>query len=166
MTEELNPEDESSAERVEQESEDDAVGGDSEERILPNLKESDHLPNVLAAFAHQYSGPLPSPLTLKEFEETLPGAAERIFAEWEAETRHRHETERKILQADVRAEARGQWLGFVLALIFLGAAVYLIEAGHGATGVAVVVGELVALVTVFILGRWRRSESGGGSEQQ
>lgn len=48
-----------------------------------------------ASLVHaQYSGPLPPPSLLADFEKVLPGSAERIFQYSEREQQHRHEMDR------------------------------------------------------------------------
>src|SRR2546430_16686828 len=42
-----------------------------------------------------WSGPLPPPAALDEFNRIVPGAAERIFAQFEAEGAHRRELEQR-----------------------------------------------------------------------
>jgi hypothetical protein len=69
------------------------------------------LPDSLVS-AH-WPGPLPPPATLKQFDEVIPGGAERILRMAEAEQAHRHLTDMAVLNADSRAISRGQWLGGV-----------------------------------------------------
>jgi len=54
-----------------------------------------------------WSGPLPPPATLKQFDEVIPGGAERILRMAEAEQAHRHLTDITALKADSRAISRG-----------------------------------------------------------
>lgn len=69
--------------------------------------------------ATEYQGPLPDSAMLREYEDILPGAAERIVSQWERETEFRHEVVRAAAKTDhesmVKAHEgmkRGQWLGF------------------------------------------------------
>ncbi len=101
----------------------------------------------------QYQGPLPHPALLEGYEKVLPGAAERIFSNWEREATHRRKAEFHVL----RREMWGQIFGFVLALVFLGASVWLVHNEHAASGIALIFAEIVALAGVFVLGH-RRSK--------
>jgi len=60
-----------------------------------------------------WSGPLPPPATLKQFDEVIPGGAERILRMAEAEQAHRHLTDITALKADAApfhaANGWGRW---------------------------------------------------------
>ena len=43
----------------------------------------------------EYSGPIPHPNILKQFEEVIPGSADRILKMAEKEQEHRHEFEKE-----------------------------------------------------------------------
>src|SRR4051812_3563808 len=47
-----------------------------------------------ASYSEQYSGPLPPPKLLKEFEEAIPGSAAKILDNWRHEGEHRRQLER------------------------------------------------------------------------
>lgn len=100
-----------------------------------------------------YSGPLPPASELRRYEEVLPGLAERIVGGWEEETRHRRAIEQRAVDEESRLLNRGQWLAAVLSTLFFAGSVYLVAMGHGIEGMAVVLAEIVALSTVFYLGR-------------
>jgi len=65
--------------------------------------------------SQSYKGPLPPPVLFQRYEETLPGAAERIMLLTEREQAHRQEWERSVLDAQRSDNRRGQWLGFGIA---------------------------------------------------
>ncbi len=64
----------------------------------------------------QWSAPLPPPAHLAEFERILPGAAERIFAQFESEASHRRLLEREDARFASRDAAVGQALAGLYAL--------------------------------------------------
>ena len=80
---------------------------------------------TLVSVKTAWQGPLPSPKTLEEFEEIVPGSAKAIIDEWQAETNHRRTFERKALNAQIIENIGGRVLAFVFALTALGVAVYL-----------------------------------------
>lgn len=100
-----------------------------------------------------YSGPMPHPDHLERYEALHPGAAAMIFGEFESQSRHRREMERRIIVGNQRRASIGQILAFVIALAFLGVSAWLIAAGHGIEGAVLGTVDLTALVTVFIVGR-------------
>ncbi len=55
---------------------------------------------------HQYSGPLPDPLTFSQYDDIVPGAADRILQMAELNARHMREMEEKHLQAQIDADIR------------------------------------------------------------
>ena len=50
--------------------------------------------------AEQHSGPLPHPQTLAEYDEVMPGLAERIVAMAEGDLAHRQDMQRKMFNAE------------------------------------------------------------------
>jgi uncharacterized membrane protein len=102
--------------------------------------------SVTSIQASEYQGPLPHPVILEGFEKVLPGAAERVFSNWEQEAAHRRKAELHILSQD----SRGLACGFVLALVFLAASIWLVHKGNETSGIAVIFAEIVALAGVFV----------------
>ena len=81
-----------------------------------------------------YSGPIPSPGTLAQYEKAVPGAADRIMTMAERERAHQRRIELAAVQDDAR---RGMaWLGLwlVVALGTLVVAGALAAAGYAAFG--------------------------------
>lgn len=90
-----------------------------------------------------FQGPLPPPELLKQYDSFMPGAAERIMAMAESETRHRHSQESLAINANIEAQrkqleiaeqqsistfksdAKGQNLGFFVSILCVGGAIYL-----------------------------------------
>lgn len=100
-----------------------------------------------------FAGPMPPPAILQGYEAIVPGAAERILAMAEADTKHQHAIEFAALAAAEGEVKRGQWFGFgigALALICSIVALLL-----GSSTVAAIIGgsTVVGLVSVFIIGR-------------
>lgn len=103
---------------------------------------------------------------LREYDDVLPGTAERIIAAWEEENKHRREVDLSILEQDsfrsqqhYRVQLRGQIFAFVLAALFFSGSMVLVFQGHSTGGITVLIGEIVALVGVFVWGRKRQTES-------
>ena len=63
--------------------------------------------------AQQWSGPLPAPDHLQQYEIIVPGAGDRILSMAEKEQNHRHSQGKGLL----RLEAREQRIEFVLRLL-------------------------------------------------
>ena len=104
---------------------------------------------VAAVEAASFSGPLPPPTMYGEYERVLPGSAERILAMAEKEQNHRIGWETTALDTSVGETKLGQWLGFAIAILCIGAAVLLAMSGHG-----VVAGIALAASAAGLVGRF------------
>lgn len=97
-----------------------------------------------------YAGPMPPPEMLVEYEAIVPGAAERIIVQFEEQSRHRREMEKIAIPSGIRRSYAGLIFGTIVALATLGVAAYAFYKDQPASGVALVIAEIVALVGVFI----------------
>lgn len=84
-----------------------------------------------------------------DYDQVLPGAAERILTMAENEQRHRSAWDTTALRTSMRNTNLGQWLGFVTAFVCVLSAVLL--AINGATVVAV---ALVAVSATGLAGKF------------
>jgi uncharacterized membrane protein len=90
-----------------------------------------------------WQGPIPPPSTIREYNEIIENGAERIFAQFEKETEHRHklESRQQLLPFIDQLVARATALVFALAC--LGAGIFSVI--HGAYWVAAFFGA--AMIT-------------------
>ena len=77
---------------------------------------------------------------------------ESFFESFEKQGDHRRELETYHLRSNVHRSFSGLAAGFVVTLAFLAAAVYLVMNGYEVAGVILGTVDLVALVTVFVIG--------------
>lgn len=87
----------------------------------------------------QFSGPIPPPALLKQYNEALPDGAERIVQMAEQQSAHRR-----------AMETRGQFFGFSLALIVLVGAIVLIALDKKVEGLIALVGSVATLAGLFV----------------
>ncbi len=66
-----------------------------------------------------FSGPLPHPRHLIEYDAILPGAAERILTMAEKAQTHSAEMDRLIVQAQIDDQKRGMNYGLIALLVIL-----------------------------------------------
>ncbi|PRD42089.1 hypothetical protein C5748_18210 [Phyllobacterium phragmitis] len=85
-----------------------------------------------------WSGPLPPPQILEEFNNVVPNGAERIMAAWERETDHRHKMERRELTLVSTDAILGKICAFLFVLGALSACAF--AASVGADWVAAIIG--------------------------
>lgn len=101
----------------------------------------------------EFIGPLPPPRDLREYEQVVQGAAERILRMAEREQRVGHELAIDGARNAALATRRGQIVGLVSVVSALGAAVWLGYQGHGIAAGAVGTTTVVGLATAFVATR-------------
>jgi uncharacterized membrane protein len=102
---------------------------------------------IVATFASQsYSGPIPPPAVLAEFERLVPGAASRIIGWAEQQTAHRIALESRVIDNEIRRSWAGLVAGFSFAVGSVAAGSWLIYLGHETSGTSVAVGTVVSVV--------------------
>lgn len=113
---------------------------------------------ALAISSYSFSGPLPHPELLRRYNETLPGAAERIFKLAESQAAHRQDMERTIIRSGANQTKMGQWFAFVLSIMALCFSFYLAIENH--TVVASVIGgsTILGLASIFIIGKIKKDK--------
>ncbi len=117
-------------------------------------------PDADRILAYGWSGPLPHPSDLAEFDRMCPGSAGRIIDNMLAESKRRRIDQKHAARAEIKdAERdrderdRGQHYGLAIGLVAILGGVAVTLCGHGGTGGVIGGGGVVALVTVFITGR-------------
>lgn len=107
----------------------------------------------------QWTGPIPPPGVLKQYDEVAAGLAERIVASMEREQEHRHEMDWKLLRIHKSIYARGQFIAALIALVCLTLGFVLGYHGHSAAAIAFVTGGLGQVVLAFLGSRDGQSKS-------
>jgi len=101
-----------------------------------------------------YSGPIPPPSSFAQYENILPGSADRILTLAEKQSHHRIEIEDAVIKNQIKVANRGQIFGFIafiacLILAFLFAYLFDMKT-FAATFLCV---TTVTIVTLFITGK-------------
>lgn len=99
-----------------------------------------------------YSGPLPPPELLAEYDVIVQGSAGKIIDQFVAQGRHRMDLERVVIHGDVRRSNWGLGAGFVLAAGTIAGSFYMIYLGKDIIGLAGIVMALGTLATAFVYG--------------
>ena len=97
-----------------------------------------------------FSGPLPHPDMLKQYEAVLEGAANRIILMAEKQSAHRQDLERRVVVSDIHKSYWGLVAAFVLALASTVCGSLVADHGQPWAGGAIATATVVALVTVFL----------------
>lgn len=107
-------------------------------------------PQLQIAVQQQWSGPLPSPQQLQQFNSIIPKGAERIMTMTEQEAAHRRDQERKALRADFLIQLLGIACAFTVAIGGVAAAVRLALGGHDVVAATMISAPLAIIVTAFL----------------
>lgn len=124
---------------------------DQDEVLPPEVLKA--LPEELrsvAIRAASFKGPLPPPGMFSGYEETLPGAAERLFAMAEREQDHRISWENTALTASANATKLGQLLGFTMGILGILVAGYIALEGATIVGVVIAGGSFAGLLRSLV----------------
>ncbi len=89
-----------------------------------------------------FVGPVPSPEILKRYEVIYPDAAKFFFETFKNQSEHRMALEKTVVKANIKAENRGQWLAFVLAITAIGSGVFLILKDKNTAGLVTILTSL------------------------
>jgi uncharacterized membrane protein len=129
------------------------------ELVAGDNEECEKIEKVAALILRKYhAGPLPSPETLKEYNEILPDAAERIFSMAEKEQEHHHTTEIKLVDHEIRKTSKGQNFALVTALTGIVGAVICAFLGQEIIGAVVGGSTLASLVSSFLSAKQKKVE--------
>ena len=110
------------------------------------------------SYSHTHMGPLPDPNTLAGYNNVVSGGAERIFKEFEEQSAHRRNMEKRVIVCDNMLSVTGQIIAFIICLLFGGAGVYLIIQGFQWAGSIIATFDLVGLVSVFVYGKYAQKK--------
>lgn len=112
----------------------------------------------------EYSGPLPPASEYAAYEETTPGAGDRILTLTEEQSKHRQLLEledsrafhahcKEELRLDGRRTIYGQYFAAIALIMLTGLAWRALELGNPRVAGAIITVGLVSVVAVFVTGR-------------
>jgi len=119
---------------------------DEEERVI--------IQRVLRYLKYEFSGPLPHPRILEQYDEVLPGLAERIVTMAEKEQGHRHAMDRGIMGLF----SRGQWFGFIMGIVTLLLGSWLLYEGRDLSGFGIVIVGIGSIIASLLFGRQKEKQ--------
>lgn len=97
-----------------------------------------------------HSGPLPSPETLRAYDETVPGAGERILRMAEKQLDHNIDADNATIRHISNSAKRGQWLGFILALVLIGTGIGAMVLEQTAVACTIFGTAIIGVVSSFV----------------
>ncbi len=111
-------------------------------------------------YSSLYSGPLPPPAHLAQYEQVQSGLADRIVSMAEKEQAHRIDTEQRYLRASISSHRWGQFLGTFLAVLGFAVAAIFGYWGHATVGATLAGGVVSAIVGVlYVRQRYSKDQS-------
>ena len=97
-----------------------------------------------------WQGPIPPPQMLRKSNEIIPNGAERLIAQFESETKHRHMRERRAQNYPLIDQLAARICALVFALACLGVAVHAINVGYPWVAAAFGVATIAIGVSAFL----------------
>lgn len=128
------------------------------QNLTPERRKQFLISVISSSVTTSYKGPIPDPETYRRYEETHPGSADRILRMAENQSSHRIEMEKYISKRQMNQSSTGQWMAFILSILFLGCGSFLIYNDHDWAGGAIVTSTLIGLAYVFIKGKYAQRE--------
>lgn len=98
----------------------------------------------------QWSGPLPPPAVLYQYEQVQAGPADRIVSMAETVSTGAIKTRDKLADAEIERARTGQALAFLLTVIALAASIYFFAAHNPAAGAALLSFPVIMLIRSFL----------------
>lgn len=108
--------------------------------------------------AQRFSGPLPHPDIFRQYEEILPGTAERLLTSFETQGEHRRRMEEKALGSQTGDSRLGLWLGFFLALTMIVGSALMVLNGYEVSGGILGGTTITALAGTFVYGSRQKAK--------
>lgn len=136
------------------------MGDSGSTDVTPNPKSQRrlgrHQQQMQMTQSFSFSGPLPPPQLLSQYNDVVPNGAERLMKMAEVQQSHRQELEKTVVNGNVKAESRGQWMGLFISVAVITAGTYLAAIGRQITGGILVGVDVVALASVFVIGKQKQ----------
>ena len=111
------------------------------------------LPPGVVVHQQTWTGPLPSPEQLKQFDTVLPGSAERILRMAEQEGEHSRTLQTTALTETTSAQRRGQYFAALTVVCGVSSSVLLALMGHDAVAAILAGTTLTTIVLAFLQSR-------------
>lgn len=113
---------------------------------------------LLAYWSSKYSGPIPPPDFLREYDAIVPGAASRILGWAEQQTTHRIGMEKSVTTSEMRRSWGGLAAGLLVVLTCVIGGSILVNNGHDWAGTTIATVPVVSLAGVFVYGTVSRRD--------
>ena len=123
------------------------------ESLLSDIPENKRRAIVKSLKFSLFSGPIPPPQLLEGYNKIVKDGPERIFIMAEKQSSHRMQLEDHTIKEQLKQSQRGQWFGFILALICILGTIFLAYSGYQVIASILGTTTIGSLLTVFVLGK-------------
>ena len=124
------------------------VGKDQRDQIVAQI--------VSLVMEEKFSGPIAHPKHLREYEDILPGSADRIITMAEDTLKHQKGMQEQALLADIEDQRSGRRYGFAALLVLLICALITGLQGHAVLAGAFLTTAALGTVGSFINGKLKQ----------
>ncbi|WP_419165864.1 DUF2335 domain-containing protein [Candidatus Palauibacter sp.] len=112
-----------------------------------------HEPLIAGSRTVTITGPIPPPQLLCQYEELLPGSADRIIRMAEKATDHEMETGKRVVEGVLAERRRGQLSGTLVVFAVLVCSGWALYLGHEDFAMTLGGWTLTGVAAIFVLGR-------------
>ena len=102
-----------------------------------------------------YSGPIPPPHLLREFNASIPNGADRIMKMAKQQSTHRMDLETKVVTANNRDSLLGVIFAGIIGIIIVIGSMFLIYNNKNIQGLSILFASAVAYIGVFLKSKSR-----------
>ena len=110
-------------------------------------------PTITAQISKSYSGPLPPASELAEYNNVLPGAADRIISMAESYARHHQSLETEAMRLEGREQRWARYIAAGVVLAVLATCIVSLFLDKEDFAISLGSSTIVALAAVFIVGK-------------
>ena len=100
-----------------------------------------------------FSGPIPPPELLKQYNDIISDGADRIVSMAENQSKHRMDLEKSVITEELKQSKRGQIFGLTLVIFCIILAFILSMTNHETVAGILAGSTVVSLATVFVIGK-------------
>ncbi len=133
---------------------------------LPKNEEERRILMMMQSLSMTYTGPVPPPSILKEYDQLVPGSAKRMLDEAERQTHHRQDLEKRVVISDILNSKLGIVCAFVLSMFVFYISYKAIMSGHSLAGTCLGTANVGTLAAIFIYGSQKKSAELAGRKPQ
>lgn len=120
---------------------------------VPDDKKEEVIKAITVVQQEIFSGPIPHPRLLAEYEKLMPGSMDRFMKMAEQQQAHRMKLEDAAVNSQLKTNNRGQIFGFILAALVILGGIAMAFVGLPWFGVPLTVGMMAVLVVLFTKGK-------------